>query len=270
MKRRGIFAPFLWGALAAALLLFARYAGPATEAFLDIAQRATLAHSISDTFLNLKKNADPLPDIITGTIGKKESAPEAGATPAATPQSSDLEKVAETKETDKPAKTGKGEPTDIEIPEIESGEKILLRRLSERRAELEDRERLVNEREALISAAEKKLEQRIADLKSAEAEMKAELDARKTVEATVKPVIIMYESMKPKDAARIFEKLDVKDVLPIAQAMNPRKLSDILAQLDPATAGKITVGLAPRSKTGPVAEGASPFPELPDVSAPVR
>ena len=48
----------------------------------------------------------------------------------------------------------------------------------------------------------------------------------------------MYENMKPKDAARIFERLDMKILVDVATEINPRKMADILAQMTPDLAEK--------------------------------
>ena len=37
----------------------------------------------------------------------------------------------------------------------------------------------------------------------------------------------MYENMRPKDAAKIFDRLDLKIQVDLVAQMNPRKMSDI-------------------------------------------
>jgi flagellar motility protein MotE (MotC chaperone) len=50
--------------------------------------------------------------------------------------------------------------------------------------------------------------------------------------------------MKPKDAARIFEKLDMETLLLVAERMKERKLAPIMAKMDPTKAKDITEELA--------------------------
>jgi flagellar motility protein MotE (MotC chaperone) len=50
--------------------------------------------------------------------------------------------------------------------------------------------------------------------------------------------------MKPKDAARIFERLDMGVMIEVAKRMQPRKLSAVLAAMDPVAAQDLTVELA--------------------------
>ncbi len=54
------------------------------------------------------------------------------------------------------------------------------------------------------------------------------------------PLVALYEGMKPKAAAAVFDKLDTGTLLELALHMNPRKLSPIIAAMDPEKASRIT------------------------------
>jgi flagellar motility protein MotE (MotC chaperone) len=60
----------------------------------------------------------------------------------------------------------------------------------------------------------------------------------------------MYENMKPKDAAKIFDRLDMKILIEVATQINPRKMSDILAAMSTEAAERLTVELASRGGDG--------------------
>ena len=60
----------------------------------------------------------------------------------------------------------------------------------------------------------------------------------------------MYESMKPKEAARVFDRLDVKVLIELVGHMNPRKVSEILAVMDTAAAERLTMALARQAAAG--------------------
>ena len=45
-------------------------------------------------------------------------------------------------------------------------------------------------------------------------------------------IVAMYETMKPKDAANIFNELDMEVLLRVAKTMSPRKMAPILAEMD--------------------------------------
>jgi flagellar motility protein MotE (MotC chaperone) len=55
-----------------------------------------------------------------------------------------------------------------------------------------------------------------------------------------------YETMKPKDAARIFDTLEMEVLIEVAQRMKEAKLAPVLAAMDPAKAQSVTVELAAR------------------------
>jgi flagellar motility protein MotE (MotC chaperone) len=57
----------------------------------------------------------------------------------------------------------------------------------------------------------------------------------------------MYENMKAKDAAKIFDGLDIKVLLDVAKAINPRRMSDIFALMQPDNAQRLTIELATHS-----------------------
>ena len=72
-------------------------------------------------------------------------------------------------------------------------------------------------------------------------------------EQQLKSLVKVYENMKPKDAARIFEQLDLDILLDVAERMREAKMAPILANMDPGKAKQITVELATRRdlpKTG--------------------
>ena len=57
----------------------------------------------------------------------------------------------------------------------------------------------------------------------------------------------MYENMKAKDAAKIFDRLDLRILVEVVNAMNPRRMSDILGLMTPEAAERLTVEIANRS-----------------------
>ena len=57
----------------------------------------------------------------------------------------------------------------------------------------------------------------------------------------------MYESMKPKDAAKVFDRLEMPVLYQIASQIAPRKMSDILGQMSPDVAERLTTEMARRA-----------------------
>ncbi len=129
-----------------------------------------------------------------------------------------------------------------------AGERAILERLHDRRQELDARGREMEMRESLIKAAEKRLEARVAELKEVENRIGTAMNKRDEAETTrFKSLVTMYESMKAKDAARIFERLDMKILLEVSTQINPRRMSDILSQMSSEAAERLTVALANRA-----------------------
>ncbi|HVG51548.1 MAG TPA: flagellar protein FlbB [Xanthobacteraceae bacterium] len=143
--------------------------------------------------------------------------------------------------------------------QLSPGERAVLERLQDRRQELDARSREIEIRENLLKAAEKRLENRAADIKNAEGNSAAAIQKREEAEvAKVKSIVVMYENMKAKEAARIFDRLDMKVLIEVASGFNPRKLSEVLAQMQPEAAEKLTVELANRAHGRPAAAAELP------------
>ena len=73
--------------------------------------------------------------------------------------------------------------------------------------------------------------------------------------------ITMYESMKPKDAARIFDRLDLRILVDVSTQMKPRQMAEILAQMSPESAERLTVELATRAGAN-LAPGPDQLPKI--------
>ena len=125
----------------------------------------------------------------------------------------------------------------------------VLTSLSKRRAELDQRAQSLDMQANLIAAAEKRVDDKIASLKDLEAQMKNLLGQRDAAEqAQLTALVKTYSSMKPADAARIFNSLDEAVELNVAAQMKADVLGAIMAKMQPDSAQKLTVRLANRLK----------------------
>lgn len=148
-------------------------------------------------------------------------------------------------------------------PAMSPAEVAVLGSLAQRRDELDKRAKDLEMREQLLTAAEKRVEDRIGELKQIEASIKTRIaDNDKANEARLAGVVKMYETMKPKDAARIFERLDMGVLVDVTKRMEPRKLAAVLAAMDPVTAQELTVELATGDK---LPDGIDAVPAVKDV-----
>jgi flagellar motility protein MotE (MotC chaperone) len=214
-----------------------------------------------------KLNAD-----ITGSVAT-DGAPDKGATKAKD------EAVSARKDTkdNKDAKDPK-DPKDVKeqkemkppggtviptegAPPPSGAERAILERLQERRHELDARARELDIREGLIAAAEKRVEGKLTEMKQVDAQITADTVKKDEAEvARFKGLVTMYENMKPRDAAKIFDRLELGVLLEVASKINPRRMSDILALMSAETAERLTVEFASRAQS--VAKGGSDLPKI--------
>jgi len=150
-------------------------------------------------------------------------------------------------------------------PPIGSSERAILEGLATRRDDLDKREHDLDLRAKLLEAAEKRLSDRLNQLQSIETQLgsgtanapaapvaapaggqaagsgqAAAGGAPAAMDDKLAALVSLYESMKPKAAAAVFDKLDGGTLLELAEHMNPRKLSPIVAAMDPDKASRIT------------------------------
>lgn len=129
-------------------------------------------------------------------------------------------------------------------------ERALLERLSARRTELDTYANELDMRQAIVDAAEKKIDERAVTLKALEAQIASLVDQRQAMEdGQFAGIVTMYENMKPKDAANIFNDLDMSVLLRVAKAINPRKMAPILAAMTSKRAQELTVKMASNPDT---------------------
>lgn len=134
------------------------------------------------------------------------------------------------------------DPLQMSDQEIE-----LLQALSQRRQQIEQRAAEVEQRAALLSAAETRIEEKIGRLESLQAQIEALLvEYDEQEEQQIESLVKIYESMKPKDAARIFEDLEMEVLLSVVQRMKERKTAPVLAAMNAERAQEVTLELATR------------------------
>jgi flagellar motility protein MotE (MotC chaperone) len=164
-----------------------------------------------------------------------------------------------------PAEGAAAAPTAPEMakPALSAGERAVLESLAQRRQELETRAREMEVRESLLKAAEKRIELRLQELKETEARLTGIASKKDEAEAArFKSLVSMYENMKAKDAAKVFDRLNMRVLIELVNAMNPRRMSDILGQMTPDVVERLTIEIANRS--GAVDKTVTPA-ELPKI-----
>ncbi len=131
------------------------------------------------------------------------------------------------------------------IPQFTTSEKEVLEKLAGRRAELDAWSKDLEMKESLIDASSKKLDEKIAELKQLKSDTEALLKTYNEHEdVKIRSLVKIYENMKPKDAAAIFEQMDMDIMLEIVDKMSERKASAVLAVMDPKKAKELTQQMA--------------------------
>ncbi len=137
--------------------------------------------------------------------------------------------------------SGKVVPMGNETPD---SEQAVVERLGDRREALDAREAELEMRMALVEAAEKRIAERTAALEVLEARIDALVKQKQVADdSQFASIVAMYETMKPKEAAAIFNQLDMPVLLRVASAMSPRKMAPIMAKMEPQKAKDLTAGM---------------------------
>jgi len=130
-------------------------------------------------------------------------------------------------------------------PPVSAPERALLTDLRRRKSELDAREAALEARESLAGATEKRLAARVDQLGGLQQRLEA-LDAaqRGRDEASWVKMVRVYETMKAKDAAVIFDDLDMPVLLQVVDRMKDPKAAAVLAAMQPERARLLTTELA--------------------------
>lgn len=126
--------------------------------------------------------------------------------------------------------------------------------LRARREALEDRERAIATREALLAVAEQRLAARLAELTALQGRLEqADVDARDREESHWRTMAKLYETMRPREAAAVFNELDLPVLVQVVERMNDRKAAPVLGAMLPDRVRQLTVELARLRATRPPA-----------------
>jgi flagellar motility protein MotE (MotC chaperone) len=135
-------------------------------------------------------------------------------------------------------------------PEDESAaENDLYKQLAGRRDQLEARKKELDSREVVIKIAEQRVDQKLQEMATLRDQLEKLLGQASGAQATqLENLVKIYETMKPKEAARIFETLDMSVLLNVVQRMKPARTAAVMAEMDPLKAREITIALTRRDQ----------------------
>jgi flagellar motility protein MotE (MotC chaperone) len=143
-----------------------------------------------------------------------------------------------------PARPLQPVPPEPSSPE-QQAERALLEGLRARRGELDMREQAMAARELVLAAAEKRIAQRIEELGALQQRLQS-VDQRLSEREAAgwRQMVKLYEGMRPRDAAAIFDDLESPVLLQILDRMGERKAAPVLGAMKPDRARSITAELA--------------------------
>jgi flagellar motility protein MotE (MotC chaperone) len=184
------------------------------------------------------------------------AAPEAGAAADHAAAAAGAEHPAEAVAADEyPAQAATESAETFDPLTLTKAEIDVLRQLAKRRDELDARAKALDDREALLKATEQKIAEQAQQMQQMKAEYQQMKSARDdAAEANLRRLVTVYESMKPEEAARIFETMEGAVLLDVVTRMGERRLAPILAQMSPAKAQALTIAMANRRALVPAAQ----------------
>ena len=120
-----------------------------------------------------------------------------------------------------------------------------MQKLAQRREELDVRERAIEQRAGVLKAAEAQIDMKIAKLKELETSIKDLIGVYDERERDrLNNLVKIYSTMKPKEAARLFNDMEMPLLVRVFEQMKESKSAPILALMDSGKANALTSELA--------------------------
>jgi flagellar motility protein MotE (MotC chaperone) len=152
-----------------------------------------------------------------------------------------------------PISNKRPEQIDCQKQQFNDIELEILQSLAKRRNEIESWSKEVKTKEALLKAAEMKIDNKLAKLQDLQAQVNKLLASYNEKEdIKINSLVKIYENMKSKDAAKIFNGLDNEILLQVIDRMKQAKSAPIMAQMDPGKVTEITMEYANQKTLPPV------------------
>ncbi|WP_408734760.1 MotE family protein, partial [Teichococcus cervicalis] len=121
----------------------------------------------------------------------------------------------------------------------------LAQALRSRREALDERERLLAMREAVVAAAEQRLQARLDQLAGLQARLEEnERQTRLRDDAHWASLAKLYETMRPREAALVFNELDLPLLAQIVNRMREQKAAPVFGAMEPERVRALTAELA--------------------------
>jgi flagellar motility protein MotE (MotC chaperone) len=182
--------------------------------------------------------------VLACLLGVKSAQLVRAATATAAPETTSVT-PAKTTPPPAPAPPSPAKQTEETPAPVTDSERTVLLELRKRRQELDARDQALAIRESVLTAAEQKLTARVAELQALQKKLEdLEATRQQREDAGWQGLVKLYESMKPRDAATIFNDLDMPVLLQVVDRMKELKAAPVLAAMQPDKARELTQKLA--------------------------
>ncbi|HYD86944.1 MAG TPA: hypothetical protein VEA80_05690 [Vitreimonas sp.] len=140
-------------------------------------------------------------------------------------------------------------PTLAEMAGLSASEVQVLQALQARRQALEARGEVYETQDELMLAAEHRLNERLAELRQLEThvnDLLGQLDEAQ--EQRLASLVDVYQRMRAKDAAAVFDGLEDDVLVQVASRMRQANLAEVMGRMSPERARALTEMLADRAR----------------------
>jgi flagellar motility protein MotE (MotC chaperone) len=137
------------------------------------------------------------------------------------------------------------QPPKNALPSMSNSELQLLKELSQRRQELDKIQKNIAVRDQVLKATESKIDQKMVALRSLQAQVEEIMKQYNEKEqGKIMSLVKIYESMKPRDAAKIFDELEIPVLLEVVSRMKEIRVAPVIANMNPQRARELSIELA--------------------------
>lgn len=136
-----------------------------------------------------------------------------------------------------------------EMAGLSQAEVQVLQALQDRRATLDQRAEQYETEDELMLAAEQRLNERLGELRRLEAHVNDLLgNLDEAQEQRIASLVDVYQRMRAKDAATVFDGLDDAVLVQVASRMRQANLAEVMGRMEPERARRLTQMLADRAR----------------------
>ncbi len=193
----------------------------------------TLSLRINNIFDNLKNRSDGKISFSSNmAFAEEESRPDTAELSKILEQADQASPVPGSEKNAAPAKT------------FSQSEIAILQELAERREALDIRSKEIDKKAVQLKVTEEEIGKKLTQLQNYEKKLRSLMKEYTAKEKEkLNALVKMYASMKPKDAARIFNTLDIEITTALVREMKPSTSSAIISQMNADKAREITDAL---------------------------